>query len=249
MLRAPNGSKRQGLIAPQSAAAELAVLDRAGQELAHCDCLETVKSFRDRAEAFHHFAQSAKKGLELVNKVAEIKIRAERRAGQLLADMDLRGGDRVSDSHRQRVTLKQLNISQSQSARWQKAAEVPEEEFRKLIEVVHAHEVELTTAALMRLATALRKKRDLDHRGGGASRKDRSSTRRRADSSPEEIIAELQNHCATFDGILSPVYDAVGPVDLPDGDKRYLRRLVGEFKSLLDELKELSSSRESGART
>ena len=50
---------------------------------------------------------------------AEIKIRAERRAGELLADTDEfgeHGGDRKSSA---RVSLENLSITRKQSSQWQ----------------------------------------------------------------------------------------------------------------------------------
>jgi len=238
MLHTPKESKRQGLTLPQSPGTQLAVLERACEELAHYACLETVKSFIDQAEAFRHYAQSAKKGLELVNKAAEVKIRAERRAGQLLAELHLHGGDRLSDSQHQRATLKELNISQNQSARWQRAAEVPEEEFQKMIEAAHKNHSELSTAALLRLAKARRKHHELTRQCEADLPTQRLPTRQSTTCSPEEIISELANPCAVFDDILSTIYDATGPVDLGFAERKHLRRLVREFRSLLDELKQ-----------
>lgn len=132
MLDEPKQNKRAGLPAPLSPTAELAVTEEACQQLVNCYSLPKVKYLRDRAEAYRHYARSAKKGLELVNKAAEMKIRAERRAGQLLAEMQLHGGDRVSASHDAHSTLEVLGISQNQAARWQKEAVVPEDKLQSL---------------------------------------------------------------------------------------------------------------------
>jgi len=53
-----------------------------------------------------------------------LKLTAERRAGELLAGMEMHGGDRKSSYPRD--SLKDLGISQLQSSRWQRAALVPE---------------------------------------------------------------------------------------------------------------------------
>lgn len=51
-----------------------------------------------------------------------IKILAERRAGELLAGMDMAEGGRGKTGS----TLQQLSIDRSQSHRWQTMAKVPE---------------------------------------------------------------------------------------------------------------------------
>ena len=65
----------------------------------------------------------------------EIKIRAERRAGELLLEMPKKHGARPADTGSQAVTpLKEAGITKNQSSNWQQIAEVPEEEFEKYIE-------------------------------------------------------------------------------------------------------------------
>ena len=59
------------------------------------------------------------------NQCAEIKIRAERRGGELIPEQITVG----TKSHE--VTLSDLDISKMQSHRWQTIAKMPEEEFEK----------------------------------------------------------------------------------------------------------------------
>ena len=60
--------------------------------------------------------------LEMQNQCAEIKLRAERRAGELLAEATRRGGDRKAKSNLHDVSLKDVGISHIQSHRWQAVA-------------------------------------------------------------------------------------------------------------------------------
>jgi len=73
-------------------------------------------------------------------KVREIRVRAERRAGELvkLSQQNgevTHGGDRESRSRR--TTLKDVEISRDQSSKWQQLAAVPEEQFEKLVAEPH----------------------------------------------------------------------------------------------------------------
>ena len=61
---------------------------------------------------------------ELVNWAAEIKIRAERKCGELLGVDIQHGGDRKSGSRSHDVTLNDIGLSRMQSSRYQQIAKV-----------------------------------------------------------------------------------------------------------------------------
>ena len=61
---------------------------------------------------------------------------AERRAGELLAGMEglgQHGGDRKSKSHDATLKLDDLDITKTQSSRWQTEASVPEKKFETFL--------------------------------------------------------------------------------------------------------------------
>lgn len=154
-------------ITPQSHTASnppvtsLAKLDEARRYLAEVRDVDEVKSIRDKAEAMRIYAKEAKLGLEAQNHAAEIKLRAERRAGELLAEMDKHEGGRpvkTADtvSAVTPPTLEQLGISDKQSSRWQGIAAIPEPLFEQTIEAAKEDGKELTTAGLLREVKANR---------------------------------------------------------------------------------------------
>src|SRR4051812_14843110 len=114
---------------PSSHFQGLAVLDQVSQLLEEAKSLEEIKEIRDKAEAARSYARAAKLGLELQNRAAELRLRAERKAGQFLRSMKLRGGDRRSKLHRPTLKLDALGISRQQSMRWQRVASISEEDF------------------------------------------------------------------------------------------------------------------------
>lgn len=75
--------------------------------------------------------------LEMQNRCAEIKIRAERKAGQMLGEtVQHQGGRPEKPSHDGRVStpqLKELGITWNDSSRWQSIASIPEEEFERIM--------------------------------------------------------------------------------------------------------------------
>src|SRR5271165_769454 len=86
----------------------------------------TDAALRRRAER----RPQAKDG-ELIGYATEIRFRAERRAGQLLADMAARGERRqpIAPGNTVLPALADLGVTKMQSSRWQKLAQLTEEEF------------------------------------------------------------------------------------------------------------------------
>lgn len=111
--------------------------DAACRALAQAKAVDEVKDVRDKADAMRIYAMQAKnKTLEI--DAAEIRIRAERRLGEMIAQQKEtvglnRGGNPNLTSRDQREvgspTLKEAGISHDLSSRAQKLAAVPEEEF------------------------------------------------------------------------------------------------------------------------
>ena len=111
----------------------LVLMDSAKNQLAKITTIDDAKGVRDKAEALRVYSKQTEQGLEIQNQCAEIKIRAERRAGEILknmADKDERagghGGDRKSSDT---LSLEELGVTNKQSSRWQTEASVPEDVF------------------------------------------------------------------------------------------------------------------------
>ena len=148
-LIVPDAPPSGGDLAPL-AAVELA--------LANAEHVEDVKEIRDKAEAVRTYAERAGLGLEQQNAAAEVRLRAERRAGEMLAKMALHSGDRRGADAGERVTLTDLGVSKDQSARWQKLARVTAGDFDAHVTAVKGRGEELTTAGLLRLAKPARRR-------------------------------------------------------------------------------------------
>jgi hypothetical protein len=94
--------------------------------------VDEVKDIRDKASALEHYARQAQ-NTDAERRAAEIRLRAERKAGQLLAKMPKHNGGRPSKTAAPEVavlgTLKDLGISDKQSAQWQKLGALPQRQF------------------------------------------------------------------------------------------------------------------------
>ncbi|NQT14292.1 MAG: hypothetical protein HQ582_16165 [Planctomycetes bacterium] len=131
---------------------QIRALTKASQALAAANTLHEIKDIRDQAEAVRMYARSAAMGLEVQNKAAEIKLRAERKAGKFLAEGIRRGGNRRSKLHDATLNLSDLGVTKLQSHRWQLEASVSDAHFERYVDGCQTSGKELTSATLLRFA-------------------------------------------------------------------------------------------------
>jgi 16S rRNA G966 N2-methylase RsmD len=124
----------------------LALLDKAARHLAQCTSLDEAKTIRDKAIALEVYAKQAKQSAEMERQCAVIRLRAERRIGQLLASAVRPGNPQLS--RKVTIGLGRLGITRNQSSRWQIAAKLPEKDFERYL----AGKGDLSTTAIVKLA-------------------------------------------------------------------------------------------------
>jgi N6-adenosine-specific RNA methylase IME4 len=126
------------------AQAPLALYSAARHALAEAHRVDEVKNIRDKALALQIYAQQAK-DRDLIEHATEIRMRAERRAGELLHKMEKNKGARgggEKDAPRGRLVkprdtapkLSDLKVTKSQSSRWQRLAAMDAEAFEARVE-------------------------------------------------------------------------------------------------------------------
>lgn len=142
----------------------LARLNRVTQLLAEAKTLNDVRQIRDMAEAARAYAKAAKLGGEAVNRAAAIKLKAERRAGELLKETQKHPAGRPSQNPSAvgrdlPPKLDGLGITYRQSSDWQALASVDEATFEAIVdEAVDAGKV--STAGVVEKARKHQAKQD-----------------------------------------------------------------------------------------
>lgn len=119
--------------------------EAARRALAEAHRVDEVKDIRDKAAAMQVYATQAK-DRDLIEMATDIKLRAERRAGELLREMPKNKGSRAqlrgrnSSGNTAAVSpedhtpkLSDLGITLNESSRWQKLAAMPEKQFEEKV--------------------------------------------------------------------------------------------------------------------
>ena len=139
-------------------ARDLVLLTNAQRALTEASTIDDVRELRARAAAVKTYAQKAQLGKQLVIDAAALRIRAERRLGQMLQKTSLANsapGNQYTGSDGKRfpkvVQLKDLGITKRESSRSQRIAEVPGPAFEMYLAECNQTKREPTFAGLLRL--------------------------------------------------------------------------------------------------
>lgn len=139
-------------------------LDKATQMLAEVKTVDDAKKIVNLAEAARVYAREVELGLEAQNHAAEIKLRAQRRGGEILAKMESQQGKRTSIQGVEKSKTKQyeeIGINTADASRWQQIAALPTQKFEAVIAETKSADKELTTASVLREVQA--HKRETHH--------------------------------------------------------------------------------------
>jgi hypothetical protein len=139
--------------------------EQARNALAECHRVDEVKDIRDKAEAMAAYARQAK-DQDLILWATEIKVRAERRAGEMLREIPKAQGAKFNgrapdgsfrQSHDDSAeTLADMGVTPMQSSRWQALASMSNDHFEAAVATAKETAGQVTTAFMLREAAKLK---------------------------------------------------------------------------------------------
>jgi hypothetical protein len=141
--------------------------DHMCKAISECSRVDEAKEIRDRAKALEVYAAQAL-NTEAEEKACSVRVRAERRTGELLKEAQ-KAGQRAKTGKPKKIslrsevikppTLKDIGISTKQSSQWQKLADITLDERRQNerrlrhegeAKIVHADALKAETEAMLR---------------------------------------------------------------------------------------------------
>lgn len=218
----------------------LAAFERVRAELAVIDSIEDAFKVREKAELLRVLAAKIKASKSTLDEIAAVKVRAERRLGELLAARpETRGGDHKSiefqkskddgESFDPPPTLETLGVPKHVSRRSQIMASIPEDMFEARIEYTKKlNRGRDLSAEMWSYAKYLRREQERQERRDEASA-------RAAEAEPDEKIKILHGD---FREVLVDV--PAKTVDLIVTDPSYIRK-DGQFLDLWYGLSEVAA--------
>lgn len=131
--------------------------EAARNALAECQRVDEVKDIRDKAEAMAAYARQ-KNDRDLILWATDIKIRAERKFGELSSQIETRKGDRTDltsfndGTKSKEQALSDVGVSKSEAWRCEQLAAMSDDHFEAAVSTAKATAGEVTTAFMLREA-------------------------------------------------------------------------------------------------
>lgn len=201
--------------------------EQARTALAECHRVDEVKDIRDKAEAMAAYARQAKDS-ELIQYATEIKVRAERKCGELLASVPraIAGRPEKNSSKPEtnyQATLRENDLHPATADRYQQLAAMPDDHFETAVATAKATAGEVTTAFMLREAAKTKPR----HVG-------KPKTGAKADAIREELKAANERGVSM---LCSYARLLLGAIRAADGFTEEERELLAELEGAISKLK------------
>ena len=149
----------------QTVTTELARYDAMHAAIIAAHSVDEVKGIRDQASALVQYARQSRQSIEDINRVTEIKLRADYRIGELVPALERAQGQRadlttsVHDGQKLSLAaqLDAAGLSRGTVTRCQLLAELPAPVFDRYIDAMKESGGELTTNFMLRMAQERRR--------------------------------------------------------------------------------------------
>ena len=197
------------------------------REIAASESIEPCVNLLGGSAALLKIVKTVNVRRERVNEAAVATLEAERQAGRMLKDLRLAGGQRRGRSRTRSPTLERLGISPNKSSRWQRLAEVSEEDFRHYAASTIASGHIVSSDGLLRVWRRLYQKSKPSRRREKVVRSAGSAA---IGGEASEILGELENHRQTLALLLQVEADSPrSELVLPIIEARYASRLLRDM--------------------
>ena len=197
--------------------------EKARYELEMATQSSEVKIIRDKMAAIQVYLRQTNQSLEIQNLAAEIKIRSERKLGNILSEIILHEGGRPKNCDTMSPfssKLSDIGISRKQSSRWQQISSIPKILFEERLEVIKKRGEELTSVHFLSLASSINQEREQEIRRQRAVEEAKNTL-------PDERIKIIHGDFREF---LTDIPN--NSVDLIFTDPIYLREHLSDWSDL-----------------
>jgi N6-adenosine-specific RNA methylase IME4 len=131
--------------------------DEISNKIATAKDIQEMNLMSDKLRAMEVLSRQSHQSLETQNKIAEYRLRLDRKRGEWLKENIQHEGGRPKQSQDATVKLKDVFIAKDESVRLQQIADIPEKQFEAHIAEVKSENEELTRAHTLRLAQLINK--------------------------------------------------------------------------------------------
>lgn len=131
---------------------EIIKWDKIRTEIEQARDIETLTKLSDKLEAIRYMAKQSKQSLEVQNKIAEYRLRVERKKGEWLQENINHEGSKGIGVSIESTQLKDIGITRDESSKAQRIAKLDDKQFEEYIQETKSTNQEVTLAGVVKLA-------------------------------------------------------------------------------------------------